>query len=136
VLTLDAQKCDGMHARETYAITVQGMWYCQKQKWAYNLIMFWGMMFAGVIGAIEDTLLPKILELALCMLTFELTKLLIHQFGGLGNHCSHCEALGSDVVNGDGSGSQLGVAMFLLCGLKWGSKLAAKVEHGEFCLRG
>jgi hypothetical protein len=76
-------------------------------------MMFWCMMFAGVVGMIEDTLLPKILELALCMPTFEPIKVLIHQFGGLGSHCSHCEALGSDVVVGDGSGSWLDMAKFL-----------------------
>ncbi len=75
--------------------------------------MFWCVMFAGVVGAIEATLLPKILELALRMPTFEPMKLLIHQFGGLGSHCSHCEALGSDVVSGDGSGSPLDMAKFL-----------------------
>jgi hypothetical protein len=40
--------------------------------------MFWCMMFAGVVGAIEDTLTPKILELALRMPTFEPMKALIH----------------------------------------------------------
>jgi hypothetical protein len=68
-------------------------------------MMFWCMMFAGVVDAIKDTLPPKILELALRMLTFEPMKALIHLFGGLGSYCSHCEALGSDVVGGDGSGS-------------------------------
>jgi hypothetical protein len=48
--------------------------------------------------------------------------------------CSHCEALGGDVVSGDGSGSWLDVAKFLLCGLKWGGKFAAAVEHGGFSL--
>ena len=71
------------------------------------------MMFAGVVGAIEDTLLLKILELALCMPTFEPMKALIRQVGGLGSHCSHCEALGSDVVSGEGSGSWLDMAKFL-----------------------
>jgi hypothetical protein len=46
--------------------------------WAYILMMFWCMMFAGVVGAIEDALLPKMLELALRMPTFESMKLLIH----------------------------------------------------------
>jgi hypothetical protein len=36
------------------------------------------MMFAGVVGTIEDTLLPKILELALGMSTFEPMKALIY----------------------------------------------------------
>jgi hypothetical protein len=36
------------------------------------------MMFAGVVGAIEDTLLPKILELALLMPTFEPMKAFFH----------------------------------------------------------
>ncbi len=76
-------------------------------------MMFWCMMFAGVVGTIEDTLSPKILELALSMPTFEPIKVLIHQFGDLGSHCSNCLALGSDVVGGDGSGSWLDVAKFL-----------------------
>ncbi len=50
----------------------------KNKKWAYILIMFWCMMFAGVVGAIEDTLLPKVLELALCMSTLEPMKALIH----------------------------------------------------------
>jgi hypothetical protein len=62
---------------------------------------------------IEDTLLPKILELALCMLAFKPMKALIHQLRGHGSHCSHCEALGSDVVGGDMSGSRLDMAEFL-----------------------
>jgi hypothetical protein len=76
-------------------------------------MMFWCMMFAGVVGVIEDTLLPKILELALCMSTYEPMKALIHQFGGIGSHCSQCETLGSDVVCGDGSGSWLDMVKFL-----------------------
>ncbi len=76
-------------------------------------MMSWCMMCAGVVGAIEDTLPPKILESALRMLTFEPMKAMIHQFGGLGSHCSHCEALGHDVVGGDGSKSWLDVAKFL-----------------------
>ena len=72
------------------------------KKWAFILMMFWCMMFAGVVGTIKCTLLPKILESALRMPTFKLMKALTHQFGGLGSHCSHCEALGSDVVGGDG----------------------------------
>jgi hypothetical protein len=75
--------------------------------------MLWCMMYAGVVGAIEDTLSPKILELALRMSTFESMKALIHQFRGLGGHCSHCETLGSDVVCGDRSGNWLDVAGFL-----------------------
>jgi hypothetical protein len=108
----------------------------KNKKWAYILMMFCCMMFAGSIGAIEDTLPPKILELALCVPTFEPIEMLIHQFGGLGSHCSHSEDLGSDVVGGDRSGSWLKVAKFLKCGLKWGSKFAAIVEHGKFCLGG
>jgi hypothetical protein len=76
-------------------------------------MMFWCMMFAGVVGAIEDTLLPKILELALHMPTFEPMKALVHQFGGLGSHCSYCEALGSDIAGRDGSGRWLDGAKFL-----------------------
>jgi hypothetical protein len=93
-------------------------------------------MFAGVAGAIEDNLPPKILELVLRMPTFEPMKALIHQFGGLGSHCSYCAALGSDVVGGAGSGSWLEVAEFLSCGSKWDRKLAAVVKCGKFCLGG
>ncbi len=50
----------------------------QNKKWVYILIMFWCMIFAGVVGAIKDTLLPKILELALLMSTFEPMKASIH----------------------------------------------------------
>jgi hypothetical protein len=49
-----------------------------KKKWVYILMMFWCMMLAGVVGAIEDTLPPKILELALRMSVFEPMKALIH----------------------------------------------------------
>jgi hypothetical protein len=42
------------------------------------LMMFWGMMFAGVVGVIENTLAPKILESTLCVLTFKPMKALIH----------------------------------------------------------
>jgi hypothetical protein len=42
------------------------------------MMMIWCMMFSGVVGAIEDTLLPKILELALGMPTFKPMKALIH----------------------------------------------------------
>jgi hypothetical protein len=41
-------------------------------------MIFWCMMFAGVVGAIEDTILPKILGLVLRMSTFEPMKALIH----------------------------------------------------------
>ena len=61
-------------------------------------------------------------------------KAFIHWFGGLGSHCSHCEALGSDVVGGDGSGSWLEVAKFLKYGSKWSGKLAAVVECDKFGL--
>jgi hypothetical protein len=76
-------------------------------------MMFWSMMFAGEVGVIEDTLLPKILKLALRLSTFEPMKALIHCFGALGSHCSYCEALGCDVVGGDASGSWLEVAKIL-----------------------
>jgi hypothetical protein len=39
-----------------------------------------------------------------------------------------------DIVDGDGSESWLEVAKFLKWGLEWGSKLAAIVEYGKFCL--
>jgi hypothetical protein len=42
------------------------------------LIMFWGMMFAGVVSAIENTLAPKIVELVLCLPKFKPMKALIH----------------------------------------------------------
>jgi hypothetical protein len=46
----------------------------KNKKWAYIFMMFWCMMFAGVVGAIEETLSPKILELTLHMSTFEPIK--------------------------------------------------------------
>jgi hypothetical protein len=48
----------------------------KNKKRVYILMMFWCMMFAGVVDTIEDTLPPKILELALCMLSFEPMKAL------------------------------------------------------------
>jgi hypothetical protein len=58
-------------------------WDCsivKNKKLVIILMMFWGMMFAGVgvVGTIENTLAPKILELALCVPTFEPIKALIH----------------------------------------------------------
>jgi hypothetical protein len=96
VLILDNQKCDGMHARETYAILFGECGIVKIKKWVYILMMLWCMMFAGVVCAIEDALLPKILELALRMPTF-----------------ARREALGSDVGGGDRSGIRLNVAEFL-----------------------
>ncbi len=37
-----------------------------------------GHDFAGVVGAIENTLAPKMLELVLCIPTFKPAKALIH----------------------------------------------------------
>jgi hypothetical protein len=54
------------------------------KKWEYILTMFWCMMFAGVVGAIEDSLSPKILELMLRMPKFEPMKVLIHCLEALG----------------------------------------------------
>ncbi len=48
------------------------------KKGANILMMFWGMMFAGVVCAIENTLAPKILELALCVPTSKPMKALIN----------------------------------------------------------
>jgi hypothetical protein len=42
----------------------------KNKKMGNHLMMFWCMMFAGVVSVIKDTLVPKILELALCMSTF------------------------------------------------------------------
>jgi hypothetical protein len=50
----------------------------ENKKRAYILMMFWGMMFTGVAGAIENTLAPRILELALFIPTFQPMKALIH----------------------------------------------------------
>jgi hypothetical protein len=47
-------------------------------KWANILMMFLGIVFAGVVGVIENTLAPKILELALFVPTFKPMKALIH----------------------------------------------------------
>jgi hypothetical protein len=50
----------------------------KNKEWANILMMFWGMMFAGVVGTIENTLAPKILEFVLCVPTFKPMKALIH----------------------------------------------------------
>jgi hypothetical protein len=47
------------------------------KKWANILMMFWGMMFAGVVGTIENTFALKILELALCISSFKPMNALI-----------------------------------------------------------
>ena len=44
--------------------------------------------------------------------------------------------MGSDVVGGDGGGTQLDVVEFLLCGSNWGGKFEAIVEHSKFSLGG
>jgi hypothetical protein len=54
----------------------------KNKKWANILMMFWGMMFAGVIGAIENTLVLKILELALCVPTCKPMKAGVFLPGG------------------------------------------------------
>jgi hypothetical protein len=50
----------------------------KNKKWVKILMMFWGMMFAGAVGAIENTLAPKILELVLCIPTFKPMKVSIN----------------------------------------------------------
>jgi hypothetical protein len=47
-------------------------------------MMFWGMMFAGVVSAIENTLAPKILELTFCIPTFKPMKHRSIDFEALG----------------------------------------------------
>ncbi len=79
MLTLDNQKdvmtiMPGRHMQSLFGESGIG----KNQKCTYILMMFWCMMCAGVVGTIEDSLLPKILELTLCMSTFEPMKALIH----------------------------------------------------------
>jgi hypothetical protein len=50
----------------------------KNKKMANSLMMFWGMIFTGAVGAIENTFAPKILELVLCVPTLEPMKVLIH----------------------------------------------------------
>ena len=75
----------------------------------HQLVVFRVMMFAGVIGSIEDAFMPEILELALGISALEPMKTLIHRFGGLGCHGTHGEPKCRDVVGSDRGG--LGLVM-------------------------
>jgi hypothetical protein len=78
MLTAFNNICIVMIDGEICAITDWGLDYCQNKKWANILMMFWGMMFAGVVGMIENTVAPKILELALSVPSFKPMKALIN----------------------------------------------------------
>ncbi len=55
-----------------------------------HLLMMLGcMVFAGVVGSVEDAFAPKVPELALSIPTFEPVETLVHGFGGFGSHGAH-----------------------------------------------
>ncbi len=72
-----------------------------------------GMMFACVIGSIEDAFTPEILELSLGIPALEPVKTLIHILGGLGRHCAHGESECREVVGCDQGGLGPVVTQFL-----------------------
>ena len=90
-------------------------------------MVFRGVMFACVIGSIEDAFTPEILELALGIPALEPVKTLIHRLGGLGRHCAHGESECRDVVGCDRGGIGLVVAQFLQCRAEWGGDFATIV---------
>jgi hypothetical protein len=63
--------------------------------------MFGSMVFAGVVGLVEDALLPQVFELTLGIMALQPVKTLIFGFLGFGCHGFHGEALCGDVVGGD-----------------------------------
>ena len=70
---------------------------------AHQLVVLRVMLFACVIGSIEDAFTPE-MELALGISALEPMKTLIHRFGGLGCHSAHGEPESCDVVGGDRGG--------------------------------
>jgi hypothetical protein len=56
---------------------------------AHLLMMLGCMVFAGVVGSVEDAFAPKVPELVLSILAFEPVETLIHGFGGFRSHGAH-----------------------------------------------
>ncbi len=53
------------------------------------LMMFGCMVFAGIVGSVEDAFAPEVLELLLSIPAFEPVEMLVHGFGGTGSHGAH-----------------------------------------------
>ncbi len=53
---------------------------------AHLLMMIGCMVFAGIVGSVEDAFVPKVLELVLSIPVFEPVEMLVHGFGGFGSH--------------------------------------------------
>ncbi len=47
------------------------------------LMMFGCVVFAGIVGSVEDAFVPEVLELSLSFPEFEPVETLAHGFGGL-----------------------------------------------------
>ena len=56
---------------------------------AHLLMMLGYMVFAGVVGSIEDAFAPKVPELALSIPAFDPVVTLVHGFGGFGSYGAH-----------------------------------------------
>ncbi len=56
---------------------------------AHLLMMFGCMVFAGIVGSVEDAFAPEVLELLLSIPAFEPVETLVHGFGGSGSHGAH-----------------------------------------------
>ncbi len=56
---------------------------------AHLLMMVGCMVFAGIVGSVEDAFAPEVLELSLSIPAFETVEMLVHGFGGSGSHCAH-----------------------------------------------
>ncbi len=61
-----------------------------KEVGGVHLLMMLGcMVFAGVVGSVEDAFAPNVTELALSIPAFEPVETLVHGFGGSGSHGAH-----------------------------------------------
>ena len=65
---------------------------------ADSLVVSASVMLGRVIGSISGAFFPEEFEEALRPAAFQPVEPHVHVFGGLGDHCFHCEAMGSVVV--------------------------------------
>jgi hypothetical protein len=56
---------------------------------AHLLMMFGCMVFASVVGSVEDAFASEVLESSLIIPAFEPVETLVHGFGGSGSHGAH-----------------------------------------------
>ena len=96
------------------------------------LVMFCGMMFAGIISAIVGAATPEIEKLTLGIAALEPMEALIHRFGCFWSHGSHGQSLGSGVVGGDhGSFGLVMTHFFEHCANRNG-EFATLIEGSKF----